>query len=176
MNQARRISCLVIISPVLCRLSYPNQLKWWMVLFGHSHWMVKEGEKLAKTRTLALRYFQYHLWLLRQGSGKRPRGPKAESMDVMSKRKGTSCCYGQSHPFSFIHYDSLVHAAHCQELVRTKRFVCLAAVVCSHWCVLVIKLFVSKQKACYALIHRILNLVWSQRNNLLCGTEWPVQL
>lgn len=63
---------------------------------------------------------------------------------------------------------------------RMKRFVCLTVVtVCStsnHWRVRVIKLFVSKQKACCALIHRILNLVWSQRNNLLCGTEWPVQL
>ena len=76
----------------------------------------------------------------------------------------------------FICYDYLVDAAHCLELLgQRKRFVCLTVVtVCSTsncWRVLVIKLFVSKQKACYALIHRILNLVWSQRNNLLRGTE-----
>lgn len=95
------------------------------------------------------------------------------------QQRKTCYCYGQSS--LFLHMLWLL--SRCCPLpgaLRTKRFVCLAVVrVCSTsncWRVLVIKLFVSKQKACYALIHRILNLVWSQRNNLLCGTEWPVQL
>lgn len=70
--------------------------------------------------------------------------------------------------------DAACYQTHCLELLGQRGLSVSLVTVCSTsgcWRVLVIKLFVCKQKACYALIHRILNLMWAQRSNLLCGTE-----
>lgn len=99
-------------------------------------------------------------------------GAKSTS-DVMRNRERPPCCYGQCHPFSSLCCDHLMSAAQCLELLGQRGLCVSVATLCSASicrCV-VINIFVSKQKPCSALIHRILNLMLSQRNNLPCGTD-----
>ena len=75
---------------------------------------MKEGEILAKTCPPGSWVLLFCLWLLREGSGKRPRGPKADIM-LCAVVKGHPTVV-VSHPFSFICCDYVVDAAHYLEL------------------------------------------------------------
>lgn len=129
---------------------------------------MKAGEMLAQTHPGSRVFLVLSLWIWFKALGAK------STSDVMRNRERPPYCYGRSNPFSSLCCDHLVGAAQCLELSGQRGLCVLIITLCSasdRWCVLVIKLFVSKQKACSALIHRILNLVLSRRNNLLCGTE-----
>lgn len=172
-KQPRSISCLVISPVSATEPAIPIPLKLWMGLWLEA-WNGEGRGDVGPNTPWQLSVSGFVSVDMVQGL----LGAKSTS-DVMRNRERPPYCYGRSNPFSSLCCDHLVGAAQCLELSGQRGLCVLIITLCSasdRWCVLVIKLFVSKQKACSALIHRILNLVLSRRNNLLCGTEWPVQL
>lgn len=165
-KQPRSISCL-IISPV-SELAISIPLKLWMSLWLEPWNGEGKGDVGLNT--------PWKLLVLSLWKRDKALGAKSTS-DIMRNRERPPTVM-VSHPISSLCCDHLMSAAQSLELLG-QRGLCISVVTfCSasiYWCV-VINLFVSKQKARSALIHRILNLMLSQRNNLPCGTEWAVQL
>lgn len=167
-TQRHLVPCYLTVSPP--EPAVPAPLK-----FGMSLWLEPwngEGKgDVGQTHPGSWVLLVLSLWRREKGLG-------AKSTNDTRHRERPPYCYGQRH-FSYLCCDLLVGTAQCLELLGQRGLHVSVITLCSAsdpWCVLVINLFVSKQKACSALIHRILNLVLSQRNSLPCGTEWPVQL